>query len=163
MIKIAVIGSFRQFYTQVTSALRVFSQARVEVTTPKGTPILEAGIPFVRFESDERTWSNEKVQVVALHRILRADLVFAVVPGGYVGRTTCYEIGRVIQAKRPLYFSERPEDLPILVPESHVATAEEISGRIRDGSFVPAPLQTTLTGDLAELELDLVSGRYREI
>src|SRR4051794_5310793 len=112
---IAIIGSFRQHYKEVLDAWEVFTRAGIEVTSPKGTSILEGGIPFVRFESDEGRLSDEEVQLIALHRILRASVVYTVAPNGYVGRTTCYEIGRIIQARKPIYFSERPVDLPISI------------------------------------------------
>jgi len=101
---VAIIGSFRQHYARVQDAWVALSSLGLTVTSPKGTPIREQGIPFVRFMSDPEKWPDDKVQTVALHRIFRAQFVYVVAPEGYVGRTTCYEIGRAIQAQRPIYF-----------------------------------------------------------
>src|ERR1044071_756506 len=102
---ISSIGSFRQHYRDVLAAWLEFANAGWVITSPLGTPIIEGGIPFVRFESDEPSWDDPTVQTVALHRILRAELTYVVVPGGYIGRTTSYELGRVMQANQPVYFS----------------------------------------------------------
>jgi hypothetical protein len=123
---IAIIGSFRQHYAQVCQALRIFQEGGLIVKSPKGDPIVEEDIPFVRFTSDVAEHDDNVVQSVTLHRILQADLTYVVTPGGYIGRTTCYEVGRIIQANKPIYFSERPTDLPINVPDSHVCGPEDI-------------------------------------
>jgi len=132
---VALIGSFRQHYDAVLKSLRAFTSIGLAVTTPRGSTIVKHGIPFVRFESDESEWTDEMIQVVALHRILRADFVFVVVPNGYVGRTTCYEIGLIIQARKPVYFSERPNDLPVCIPEEHICSASFLAEQIRAGTF----------------------------
>ena len=54
-------------------------------------------------------------------------------PDGDVGRATAYEIGRLVQAGRPLYFSAAPDDLPLAVPDSHVLGADELASGVRDG------------------------------
>ncbi len=160
---VALIGSFRQHYNAVLEYLSAFEAVGLAVTTPKGTGIVKHGIPFVRFASDETEWTDEMVQVAALHRILRADFVFAVVPNGYVGRTTCYEIGRVIQAEKPVYFSDRPEDLPLWIPDSHIFSAARIVEQIHCGTFRPELLHTDVSSTVEELERDLLNGRYKNI
>jgi hypothetical protein len=70
----AIIGSFRQHYDAVLAAVQAFRAARWHVTSPLGTGIIEDGIPFVRFVSDDENLDDAAVQTLALHRILRADL-----------------------------------------------------------------------------------------
>jgi hypothetical protein len=67
-------------------------------------------------------WARSETQSRTLGRIIAADLTFVTAPNGYIGRTTCYEIGRLVQARRPLFFSERPKDLPIQVDATFVGT-----------------------------------------
>ncbi len=160
---VALIGSFRQHYNAVLESLTAFEAVGLVVTTPKGAKIVKHAIPFVRFESDEIEWADEMVQIVALHRILRADFVFTVVPNGYVGRTTCYEIGRVIQAGKPVYFSDRPVDLPLVIPDSHISSADQIAKQIHSGTFRPELLHTHVDSSLGELEQDLLHGQYKNI
>jgi len=160
---VALIGSFRQHYDAVRDVFCVFRKAGLTVTTPLGTEIIRHGIPFVHFQSDAQQWSDEMIQTLALHRILRADFVYVVAPEGYVGRTTCYEIGRVVQAQHPLYFSTRPKDLPVHIPATHILSADQIAGRIRHDGFVPAPVHAAETNDVASLERDLIDGEYRQL
>jgi hypothetical protein len=155
---VAIIGSFRQHYNQVLSAWNVFSAAGLEITSPKGASELEPGIEFVRFESDDPELTDTQVQGLALNRILGADFTYAVMPEGYIGRTACYEIGRVLQADRPLYFSEKPKDLPLKVPESRIASAAELVERFVDD--MPYPLSWDLEAPDATLEDRLKNGSY---
>ncbi len=140
---------------------RLFTDLGVQVTSPKGAAIIEKGIPFVRFASDTREWDDSMVQTVALHRILRAHFVYVVAPRGYVGRTTCYEIGRIIQARKPLYFSETPDDLPMKIPSDNICTPSQIAELIRARAFIPQALYVFPTSRQSQLEQDLLMNRYR--
>lgn len=159
---VAIIGSFRQQYKAVLSAFNSFTEAGLVVTSPLGTTILENGVSFVRFESDPTNWVNHHIQTVALHRILRADFVFVVAPNGYIGKTTCYEVGRIVQAKRPIYFSSYPDDLPIYVPDEHIKTKEEIIAGIYQSTFVAQALYVDPNIETTKYEHDLLLGIYRE-
>jgi hypothetical protein len=161
---VAIIGSFRQRYEEALEAWRTFTAAGLTVTSPRGDPIVEAGIPFVRFTSDSVGHSDSLVQTIALHRIMRADFTYVVAPDGYVGRTTCYEVGRVLQACRPLYFSEPPQDLPLLVPISHLAAPGALLARFVEES--PRPWYTPdhgLFDDHDVLERDLRDGTLHDV
>jgi hypothetical protein len=159
-MRAAVIGSFRQHYDDVCAAVATLRTLDIHVTTPKGAEVLEAGIPFVRFRSDPEEWDDPTVQTVALHRILRADAVYVVAPGGYVGRTTCYEVGRVIQADRPIYFSTAPDDLPLAVPEDKIVDPGGFARLLLAGKV------TTMFADdpspYGRLEGRLLTGEYSD-
>jgi len=157
---VAIIASFRQHYEEALRALQVFHDNGIEVTSPKGTPIVEPGIAFVRFRSDCAQATDGTVQSIAMHRILRANAVYVVAPDGYVGRTTCYEIGRVIQAARPVYFSERPTDLPICVPEDHIATPQELAEVLIRPDGRLTSLHTDGHSRCCQLERRLLDGDY---
>lgn len=109
----AVIGSFRQHYAEVVAVVRQLSEAGFEVRSPVVSRIINPGAAYVRFETDLPALSNLDIQSATLAKILEADVVYVVAPGGYIGRTTCYELGCVQQRGIPVYFSEQPEDLPI--------------------------------------------------
>jgi hypothetical protein len=158
---VSIIGSFRQFYDDVLCAWRSFAAAGWRITSPRGSPIIEPGIPFVRFVTDPVDWDDATVQTVALHRILRADLTYVVAPHGYLGRTTCYELGRIIQADQPVYFSTHPLDLPIAVPDSHVATADDLVERL--STTDPVPLFAHCVETITEWELGLTQKNYLDL
>jgi hypothetical protein len=159
-VKVAIIGSFKQHYKSVCAAIATFREAGIDVTTPIGSDIHEEGIAFVRFHTDPPDWDDSTVQTIALHRILRADAVYVVAPSGYVGRTTCYEIGRVLQAAQPIYFSEHPDDLPIAMPADHVVAPAGLAGLLQSGS-ASAPFAA---GDSSyfSLERRLLDGNYSD-
>ena len=94
----------------------------IEVTLLANHPNRGAGDPFCTgLKSDPEDSSDAEVQTIALHRIPSADAGLCSSPGRRcVGKTTCYEIGRIIHSRRPLYFSEHPDDLPLHVPDLHV-------------------------------------------
>lgn len=137
-----------------------FTSAGITVTTPQGGDVLDPDVPFVRFDTDPAQWADAHVQTVALHRILRADAVYVLAHGGYVGKTTCYEIGRCMQANTPLYFSETPEDLPISVPDTHICPPNVLATYILGGTV--APLLPLHDPELAGLERRLLNGEYDE-
>lgn len=131
MKKIALIGSFKQFYREIQSVFDFFVSKGLLITSPAGTEITRPDIPFVRFTSDNPDLSDEMIQTVTLKRIFSSDLVYVVAPNGYIGRTTCYEVGRMIQAMKPIYFSEQPQDLPIKIPDSHILSPLDMIEEIK--------------------------------
>jgi hypothetical protein len=158
---VAIIGSFRRHYATVLEAHAVFNKAGWTITSPVGSATVGTGTEeFVRFESDCEDWSDEMIETVALHRILRADLTYAICPDGYVGRTTAYEIGRLIQAGRRIIFSEMPRDVPLGIGIAHVLSPGQLT-RLRLDT-IPV-LHRDWPPDRAELEQALVRGEFREI
>lgn len=155
---VAVIGSFRQHFDEIRDAVRRLQSVGAHVNTPRGTVIMEPGVEFVRFETDPPHWTNEDIQTVTMHRIFRADFVIVVCVGGYLGRTTCYEVGRVIGANRPIYFSERPKDIPLLIPETHIVDINKLADLISARAFRPTPLFSTDFSKTAHLERLLATG-----
>jgi hypothetical protein len=158
---ISIIGSFRQHYQDVLLAWLEFHNAGWTITSPLGSAIITEGIPFVRFDTDEPSWDDPTVQTVALHRILRADITYVVAPAGYLGRTTSYELGRVLQADRPVYFSEQPADLPLAVPAHHVLTPKQLIKCCL--AKHPSPLFSGITGTYAEWERQLTTRNYLDL
>lgn len=160
-MRIALLGSFRRHYQHVLECMTDFVGAGATITTPLGAPVTGSSLAelFVRFESDDAAWSDEMVETVALHRILSADAVFVVNPEGYLGRTTCYEIGRVIQAGRPLFFLEQPLDLPVEVPAKYVLAPHVLVALLKEG---PAESMFPSHREQARLEAELLAGEFRD-
>jgi hypothetical protein len=155
---VAIIGSFRQHYEEVRSAIAAFRSAGWVVASPAGTDIIAPGIDFVRFVTDAEQLDDAQVQAVTLGKIFSADLTYVVAPQGYVGRTTCYEIGRLIQARRPIYFSSTPRDLPLHVPPQFVISAEVLV-RLLTGGERPKWLFDQGEGLLYDIERRLGDAR----
>ena len=157
---VALIGSFRRHYDYILQARNIFAQIGLQVTSPIGTNVIKPEIAFVRFDTDPHGWEDHFVQTVALHRILRSDFVYVVSPEGYTGKTTCYEVGRIIEHRRPLYFSEQPNDLPLWVPASHVLNINTLQKQLETGEFYPITFHSGTTC-YELLESDLLNREYK--
>ena len=140
---VAIIGSFKTLarYGAVLEAIAAFRDGGWTVTSPAGSRVLEPGIDFVRFETDSPDMSDAEVQSTTLERIMSANLAYVTAPDGYVGRTTCYEIGRLIQADRPVFFSEMPLDLPVRIDPAFVAAAAALARDLK-GREIPKLFET---------------------
>lgn len=159
---VAIIGSFKQHNDEVQRVCTALRDAGIRITSPRGDELVKPGIDFVRFHTDNPRWSDPAIQCLALHRILKADLVYVVVPGGYIGRTTCYEVGRIIQSRRPIYFSEMPLDLPLRVPEQYILDMVALVARVADNAWYPSWLFENDLDHTSALERDLMEGRFRD-
>lgn len=162
MRTIAIIGSFRQHNEEIQTLCRTLRESGITVTTPQGESIINAGHDFVRYGTDDPALSDDTVQSLALHRILRASLVYAVLPDGYIGRTTCYEVGRVVQARRPIYFSQRPNDLPVGVPDQFILDRATLLRRVIDPTWAPQWLFNDGVNPTSILEQELIAGKLRD-
>lgn len=126
-LTVSIIGSFRKpsHYEIIKKAITEFKQAGLIVLSPKGSKIRESIDEFVIFESDETSLSPAEIQMITLDKIIHSDVVFVCNVDGYLGRTTCYEIGFCLSRGVPLYFLSMPLDLPIPIDESHILDIED--------------------------------------
>src|SRR5258708_14273248 len=91
----SIIGSFRKYYEDVRRLIAQIESVDVVVLSPKHSSIVNPGSWFVVLETDPPELTPAEIQLIALHRILRSDFVYALIPRGYVGRTTAYEMGGI--------------------------------------------------------------------
>jgi hypothetical protein len=152
----SIIGSFRKHYDIALEAAHAFEHAGIRVRSPRRSTILQPDVHFVRLASDRASASDEEVQLVALHRILASDFVYVVVVDGYVGPTTAYEIGRIVERRRPLFFAARPADLPVPIMDAAVVQADELAATVRERMAV---LAQPFKGRVGQLHSDLLDGR----
>lgn len=131
-VSVSIIGSFRQYYPQATLAVKEFESLGVNVISPVVSRIVNPGDEYARFETDPPQSSDQLIQATTLEKILSSDLIYVVAPGGYVGRTTCYELGRVHERSIPVYFSAPPLDLPIEIPPGSVLCVHDLVCKIRE-------------------------------
>lgn len=126
--KVAVIGSFRKYYSEILNIINIFKKAGLYVLAPKESYINGKIGNFVIFESDRKDFSPAEIQMITLDKIIKADMVYVYNPDGYVGKTTCYEIGFCFSKKKPIYFFDYPDDLPIpVIKNKQVLKPEEFA------------------------------------
>lgn len=126
MRTVAIVGSFRRHYDEVVAVARIFTAAGILVASPAISRIVNPGEEYVRFESDPHDLTDQRIQAITMARILAADLVYVVAPGGYIGRTTSYELGRAHERGAPVYYSEPPNDLPIEIGPGEIVPVERL-------------------------------------
>lgn len=119
-MKVSIIGSFRKYYEEIKQLIILLKKNNLDVLSPKVSEIASSIDDFVLFASDDPKYTPDEIQADTLNRILKSDIVYVYNPEGYVGRTTCYEIGVIRTTTIPLIFLDKPKDLPIMVSSSEI-------------------------------------------
>lgn len=134
---VAIIGSFQKYYSEILDIIKILKKNDLRVLSPKESMISGRIEDFVVFESDRKDYNPAEIQMITLEKIISADVVYVYNPNGYVGKTTCYEIGFCLCKKKPIYFYEYPDDLPIPVLDKQILKPEEFAKSISfdDQSF----------------------------
>lgn len=158
----SIIGSFRKHYTEVVNLIEALEHCNVHVLSPKRSSIVNPEDWFVRLQTDNPQFGPVEIQLIALHRILRSSFVYVLCPAGYLGRTTCYEIGRIHEHGVSLYFSECPEDLPIAVPASAIINPERIVKYLMQHKRPPPIVATEIPEHVRVLQMRLQRKEYVE-
>ena len=133
MKSVAIIGSFQKYYEDILGLISLFKKHGFTVTSPYQSRITESRWGFVIFDADDKTLSEDEIQTETLRKILNADAVYVynpptneTMPGrGYVGKTTCYEIGLLMAKRKPLYYLCYPDDLPVPVSQEQIISPQE--------------------------------------
>lgn len=155
----SIIGSFRRHYALALAAAEEFQQRGIGVLSPPRSQIVRPDVNFVRFLVDDPEASDEEIQLIALHRILSSDFVFVIVIDGYVGPSTAYEIGRAVERCVPVFFSDRPTDLPLPVPDAAVVAPAELAND--PGGRLASVARMSEDARVQELHEDLLAGRFQ--
>lgn len=121
---VAIIGSFQKYYDEITPIIKMFQKYGLRVTSPADSEIVGAIKQFVILGTDDKRLTEADIEMITLKKILDSDFVYVYAPGGYVGKTTSYEIGACLLANKPLFYSERVDDLPIPILEQQILTPE---------------------------------------
>jgi len=137
MKSVAIIGSFQRYYKDILVIIDLFKKNGFKVTSPYKSRITESRDGFVIFEADDKSLTDDEIQTDTLRKILNADAVYVYNPkqthdanGGYVGNTTCYEIGILMAKNKPLYYLERPNDLPVPVANSQIVSPQNFIDKL---------------------------------
>jgi nucleoside 2-deoxyribosyltransferase len=130
---VAIIGSFQKYYNDILDLIKLFKNTGLHVLSPKESYINRRIDDFVIFKSDNQEYSPEEIQMITLNKIISADCVYVYNPNGYVGKTTCYEIGFCFAKKKPVFFFDNPIDLPIpVLKQKQVIKPQEFANFVFD-------------------------------
>lgn len=125
-LKGCVIGSFRKYYNEIVEVIELFQNNNIQILSPKKSTIVNPDEEFVYLASDDINMTENQIQSMVFHNARLADFVYVWDSDGYVGKTTCYEIGRIIESGIPLYFKEIPKDIPLQIPSNAVYSVGDL-------------------------------------
>lgn len=128
-ISAVILGSYRKHFSEVQHAKSIFEAAGWHVPVPRGDTVDETAL-FVRLTGDKPGAEPAELEDLVIADALAADIVYFVIPDGYIGRTTSYELGRLIGSERQLFFSHLPDDLPVRVDASRIVTPEQLVDKL---------------------------------
>lgn len=124
-MNITVIGSFKKYYEDICNLIDLMDKHGVRVLSPKKSRIVENIEGFVILESDDRNCQPYVIQEHVFDNISKSNYVYVWNPGGYLGNSTCYEIGKIMGMEIPLFFKESPKDLPLKVDDCQIKNPSE--------------------------------------
>lgn len=128
-----IIGSFRKYYDDIVTVIEEFEQNGVRILSPKVSTIINPGDEFVILASDNAELTKEQIQAQVFENEKKSDFVYVWNPEGYLGRTTCYEIGRIVErGDKPIYYKDVPKDLPIVIDEANILEVSELIAMLTD-------------------------------
>lgn len=83
-------------------------------------------------DSDRRDQLPPVIQEHVFDNIKISDFVYVWNPDGYLGNSTCYEIGKIMEMKKRIFFKEKPKDLPVKIEKNMIKEPEEIIGLLHN-------------------------------
>ncbi|ESZ51713.1 hypothetical protein X731_03805 [Mesorhizobium sp. L2C054A000] len=111
-LKAVVSGSFRQHIAAVRDAVQQLRSAGVAVLSPGNLEVAARTKDFV-FLAGDAPLPIKAIEDRHLASIRVANFLWIVCPGGYVGSSTCLEIGVAVSLGVPVYASTAPTDVTI--------------------------------------------------
>ncbi len=134
-MRITIIGSFRKYYADICGLIGEFQNHGIEVLSPQKSFIVDEIEGFVILNTDEK---NEKPFIIQEHvfeNIKKSEIVYVWNPKGYLGNSTCYEIGKIMGMEKPIIFKEFPKDLPIRVENAMIKNTKELIAWLNNTVF----------------------------
>lgn len=158
-----IIGSFQKYYDEILKVIEYFNSNGIDILSPKSSFIVKNEEGFVILGSDYSELRHEEIQLMVFHKMYQSDFIYIWNPSGYIGKTTCYEIGKAEGNNIPIYFKENPIDLPIFISQDAVISPEELCEYIVKNHEIP-PLNYNHEGLAYKLSQALRKGIYfREV
>lgn len=128
---ISLIGSFRRHYSQIREIAEFFVANGITVPSPSISKIIDPEADYVRFEYDPPAMSDHDIQASTLARLLASDAVYVIALDGYIGLDTSMEIGHLLQAQVPLFFSEPVKNVTMATGLGSVLTPAGLLEKVK--------------------------------
>lgn len=132
-MKITIIGSFRKYYKDICKLIDLFEKNDIKVMSPKKSFVVDNIDGFVVLNTDGKGQKPFIIQEHVFDNIKKSNVVYVWNPEGYLGNSTCYEIGKVMEMGKPIIFKEFPTDLPIKIQDNMIKSIEEMIDWFHNG------------------------------
>lgn len=132
-----IIGSFQKYYNDILNVIECFEENGINILSPKHSSIERNENGFVILKSDYNYLQHDEIELMVFHRMFQSDFVYVWNPGGYIGKTTCYEIGRAEERGLTIFFKEIPVDLPVFISNDAIVSPENLCGYIMRNQKLP--------------------------
>lgn len=132
-----IIGSFRKHYKNIVEIIKIFEAGNINVLSPQKSNIINEADEFVLFEYDNQALLPEEIQMYTFEKMFKCDFIYVCNPNAYVGKTTCYEIGVVSMYGLPIFFQNKPMDLPYPNIKNSITSPTELVEYIKRNGNLP--------------------------
>ena len=134
-------GSFSKHFAEIQAAVRLFTDAGIEVLAPKLGELTGHADGFLLFD-DEQGQDPRLVELMYLHNLRKLGengFSYFVNPDGYIGKSTSYELGIAQLTNTRCFFSHKLADHPAYVHGSSVISTAALAGYIENQGTLPLP------------------------
>lgn len=156
--KAVLHGSFGRHFEDIRSAANTFKTAGIKIVAPDPLEITAINGSFLLLEQEEGLDPRfvELRYLHNLHKLAPNGFSYFVNPGGYIGRSAAFELGIALSLNVPCYFSHKPKDLPVYVPNSNIISPQNLAESIVSNGLLPHASSTTTKSKLYKMMQKLV-------
>ncbi|MCA9349028.1 hypothetical protein KC878_02670 [Candidatus Saccharibacteria bacterium] len=107
--KVVICGSFKQDLLALEKLYQKLSELQCTIISPLSLDFAISDRGFVKSMQD-KAFSNLDIENHHLRSIAFADDIWIHAPNGYLGASTCFEIGYALALNKPIYCQEIIDD-----------------------------------------------------
>lgn len=140
-IKCIIHGSFSKHFGEISEASQLFRAAGIDVLAPKQGELVDKNNGFGLFE-DEIGQDPRLVELLYLHNLKslgREGFSYFVVPNGYIGKSSSYELGIAQLTNTRTFFSHKLTDHPAYINKNSIWSAKRLADYISANNSLPIP------------------------
>lgn len=135
-------GSFRKHFAEIKRVSGIFASAGIEVIAPEFSEIVGSKEGFVYLKTDNQHDDPRLVELLYLRNLKKLGpngFSYFVNPGGYIGKSTSYELGIAQLSNVRCFFMAPPADHPAYIHKNSIWSAQRLAEYITERGSLPNP------------------------
>lgn len=156
--RVIIHGSFGRYFDDIRAASKVFKSAGIKILAPESLEIAAIKSSFLLLENEEEL-DPRYVELRYLHNLQKlgsGGFSYFVNPNGYIGKSAAFELGIALSLGVPCYFSHKPKDLPVYIPNSHILSPQALTEKIMTNQSLPLASPHTRRTQLYQMMQQLI-------